>query len=526
LNSDKIKSINPATLEINGEVELTPAEDVNLIVERARSVFPLWRDTPLSVRSQIIKKVQELLLDRGLEFAELITREMGRPVVESFSLEIAASVDITGYYAKNADKFLSDRKVPLHHLLFKRRESIIRFEPLGVLGIISPWNWPLLIPLGGIVPALLAGNCVVFKHSELTPLVSEKIYTLFRDAGIPEGVFQIVQGGADQGRALVGSSVEKIFFTGSTDVGRRIYKQASDSLKKCVLEMGGSDPAIVCKDADIEYTSSGIAWGAFSNCGQNCNGVERVFVHRSVSSQFIDLLISKTKQLRVGDGLDYDTDIGPLASKKQLDKMKRIVRESVRMGDKVLAGGKRIEDSTGYFFEPTILLRDKSQYKREDDEIFGPIIYVTEVENDEEAVELANRSAFGLSSSIWTKNPKHGMKLARYMEAGTVMINDVIVSFGMAEAGWTGIKKSGVGWVHGEKGLDEMVNIKYINRDPQASMQKIWWFPYTEKILKTMKAGIIFLFSGKLRSLLVNIPIVLKNLTGQLILNRRRQDKL
>jgi len=221
LSPDKIMSINPATLEINGEVELTPAEDVNLIVKKARSVFPLWRDTPLSVRSQIIKKVQELLLDRGMEFAELITREMGRPVVESFSLEIAASVDVAGYYADNADKFLKERKVPLHHLLFKRRESIILFEPLGVLGIISSWNWPLLIPLGSIVPAFLAGNCVVFKHSDQTPLISEKIYNLFRNAGISEGVFQIVQGGADQGRALVGSSVEKIFFTGSTDVGRK-----------------------------------------------------------------------------------------------------------------------------------------------------------------------------------------------------------------------------------------------------------------------------------------------------------------
>ena len=526
MGSDKIISINPATLEINGEVELTPAEDVNLIVEKARSVFPLWRDTPMSVRSLIIKKVQELLLDRGMEFAELITCEMGRPVVESFSLEIAASVDIAGYYAENAGKFLNNRKVPLHHLRFKRRERISRFEPLGVFGVISPWNWPLLIPLSSIIPALLAGNCVVFKHSDQTPLISERIYALFRDAGIPEGVFQIIQGGADQGRALVGSSVEKIFFTGSTDVGRKIYKQASDSLKKCVLEMGGSDPAIVCKDADIEYTSSGIVWGAFSNCGQNCNGMERVFVHSSVLSKFVELLLSKTKELRIGSGLDYDTDLGPLSSKKQLDKMNRILFESVMAGCTVLTGGKRVEGSIGYFFEPTIIMRDKSLYTQKDDEIFGPIIYVTEVDSDEEAVELANRSSFGLSSSIWTKNPKHGMKLARYIEAGTVMINDVIVSFGMAEAGWTGIKKSGVGWVHGEKGLDEMVNIKYINRDPQASMQKIWWFPYTEKMLKTMKAGIIFLFSGKLRSVLVNIPIVLKNLTGQLLLNRKRSDKL
>jgi len=520
-----ITSINPATLEILGEVEITPPEAVEGIVQKAREAFPKWRDAGLKERATRIRNVQQLLLERSEDIARLITQEMGRPLTESLVLEVQASLDVTGYYAKRAHTYLDDRRVPLHHLLFMRRKSTMHHEPLGVLGIISPWNWPLLIPMGGIIPALLSGNAVVFKHSELTPLTAVKIQALFTDAGIPESIFQIVQGGSEIGKALVGSSIEKIFFTGSTEVGKEVLRQASHTLKKSVLEMGGSDPAIVCDDADLDITSSGLIWGGFSNCGQNCNGIERVYVHEKIADELITLMTEKIQRLRIGNGMDTETDMGPLASEAQRIKIEAIIEMAVEMGAEVTLGGRRIE-RTGYFFEPTLIRWDKSLLQPMDIEIFGPIIYYTPVSDDDEAVRLANRSKFGLAASVWTENPKRGNAIARRIEAGTVMINDSIVSFGMPEAGWTGIKNSGIGWVHGGKGLDEMVNIKYINRDPQSHTQKLWWFPYSEGMIRGMKAALAFLFSKNLWKKTASIPRVLQSFTSYLLLNRKRNDKL
>jgi len=380
--------------------------------------------------------------------------------------------------------------------------------------------------MGCIAPALIAGNTVVHKHSELTPLTSMKIRELFHEAGVPQDAFQIIQGMAPAGQALVDSSVEKIFFTGSTEVGQKIMEQGSRSLKKTVLELGGHDPAIVCEDADIENTSSGIVWGRFSNCGQNCNAIERVYVHESIADPLIELIIEKSRQLRVGNGMDPDTDVGPLASDAQRIKMEAITKYAADTGAKVLLGGRSLEKQPGYFFQPTIILWDKSIPKPIDLEIFGPILFITPVSNDEEAIRLANRSSFGLSASVWTSNERRGQNIARLIEAGSVMINDSVVAFGMPEADWTGIKNSGVGWVHGEKGLDEMVNIQHINYDPQNHTQNFWWFPYNLKILETMKAGFDFLFGCSIGKKLKSIPILLKNYSGYFLFNRRRNDKL
>jgi succinate-semialdehyde dehydrogenase/glutarate-semialdehyde dehydrogenase len=521
-----ISSINPATLQTLGEVKITHPEEVESIVQSARKAFPAWYASSLENRARIIKRTQQLLLERSEEFAGTITQEMGRPIAESLVLELGGCIDTLGYYANRAHRFLDERKISLHHLLFKRRKSSIRFEPLGVLGIISPWNWPLLIPVGSIVPALLAGNAVVFKHSEITPLLSVKIRELFLEAGVPSDVFQIIQGEAETGKALVDSSVEKIFFTGSTAVGQQIFQQASRSLKKCVLEMGGSDPAIICDDADFEYTSSGLAWGAFSNCGQNCNGIERIYVHEHVADRLIGLISDKMSKLRIGDGMDPAIDIGPLSSAGQLLKMEATIEMAKEMGAEILRGGESVKRDCGYFFEPTLIRWDKSIPQPTDLEIFGPIVFITPVSDDDEAVRLANRSTFGLAASVWTSDARRGRAIAGRIESGTVMINDVIVSFGMTEASWTGIKNSGIGWVHGEKGLDEMVNIKYINRDPQFRQQNLWWFPYSQSMISAMNAGFDFLFSRSLIKKLKGLPSVLRHFISYLLLNWRRKDKL
>jgi len=521
-----ITSINPATLEAVGEVEATHPDAIEKIVQGTRNAFPIWRDLGLDKRVEIIKKAQHLLLERSEEFAQLITLEMGRPYVESLVMEIEASIDLIGYYAKRAREFLDARPVPLHNIFFKRRKSYIHFQPLGVFGIIAPWNWPLLIPIGYIVPALLAGNAVVFKHSELTPLLSIKIHKLFLDAGVPEEILQIVQGYGSVGSALVNSSVEKIFFTGSTTVGQKVMQQAAGSLKKVVLELGGNDAAIVCHDADLEITSSGIVWGGFNNCGQNCNSVERVYVNENIAETFTDLVVAKIRKLQVGNGMEVDTDVGPLVSETQRERIETIVKNSVDKNARLLLGGNRINNLPGYFWEPTIILWDKSFPPWPDEEIFGPIIYITPVRDDEEAIRLANHSSFGLAASVWTSDAERGREIAHRLESGTVMINDVIVSFGIPEAGWTGIKNSGFGWIHGEKGMDEMVNIQYVNYDPQFHSQKFWWFHYTEKMIHSMKAGLSFLFAPQRKKRLGSVPQVLRDFTGYLLFNRKKNDKL
>lgn len=526
MNNKELGSINPATLEEVGVVNITPPAQVEEMVRKAQSACPAWRDTGLKQRALILKQVQQQLLNHSEEFARLITLEMGRSINESLGLEVMSCIDIMGYYVKNAIKFLGDRRVPLHHLLFKRRKSLLHFEPLGVLGIITPWNWPLLIPMGSIVPALMSGNAVIFKPSELTPILAAKMQKLFVENGVPAEIFQIIQGGAEQGRALINSSVVKVFFTGSTRVGNIIYQLAAQKLKKCVLEMGGSDPAIVCEDADIDFASSGILWGGFSNSGQNCNSIERVFVHHDIFDIFLEKLVSKVKHLRIGNGESSEIDFGPLASPAQLDKMKRIINQSHKAGDEIVTGGHPISTFEGYFFEPTIIIRDASNYQEDMEELFGPIIYITPVSNDEEAITLANNSKYGLASSVWTSNKKRGMQIACCLEAGTVMINDVIVSFGMAEAGWTGIKQSGIGWVHGEKGLDEMVNIKYINREPQDHIQKFWWFHYSKGMIQALKAALQVLYATSFIRRLTNLLPVLKRMSAFMLLNRRRSDKL
>jgi acyl-CoA reductase-like NAD-dependent aldehyde dehydrogenase len=525
MKKSTILSVNPATLEIVGSVHVTPPGQVEDMVQKARAAFPKWYAMGLKTRVHILKQAQQILLDRIDEFSRLITLEMGRPYVESYAMESEATIDLLGYYAHVAHRFLNSRRLPLHNLLFKRRTSYIHFRPLGVMGIITPWNWPLLIPLGCIAPALLAGNAIVFKPSELTPLVGEKIKELFIAAGMPEDVMQVVQGYSDTGSALVNSSVEKIFFTGSTAVGQKVMQQAADQIKPVVLELGGNDPAIVCADADIDNTSSGLVWGSFSNCGQNCNSIERVYVHKTVADALINLLMDKIKKLKLGNGMDMDTDIGPLASENQLKKMSEIIRKAKKQGVKILAGGEALKRSKGYFFQPTLLL-NHNHAPVVDDEIFGPMMVLTIVKDDDDAIRLANHSSFGLAGSVWTKSLKHGKAIAHRIESGTVMINDAIVSFGLAEADWTGVKKSGVGWVHGHKGLDEMVNMQYINAEPQFHTQKFWWFPYHQQMVEGMKNGLKFLFSSNVYERIKVIPGTVKFFASYLLLNKRRWDKI
>lgn len=523
--NEMLISRNPSTLAEVGRVPRTRPEDIPDLVRRARDAVPAWRDRGLDARIQIMKRAQDLLLQQSETVAELITLEMGRPFTEALAVEIEAGVDLLYYYWKHVHRFLRNRRVWLHHPFFMLRKSMIHFQPLGVLTNITPWNWPLLIPLGVIGPALLAGNAMLFKPSEYTPLTGERICDLFLQAGVPEDILINLHGGPDVGQAVVCSRTEKIFFTGSTQVGQIVMEQAAPSLKKVVLELGGHDPAIVCEDADADIASSGILWGAMNNCGQNCNGIERVYVHEHIADQFTDLLVNKTRKLRVGDGMDPNSDIGPLATEAQFQKILAIVQQAGASGMEILTGGKPIKKK-GYYFEPTVIRCDPHGPDIPDEEVFGPVVFVRPVCDDAEAIRLANDSQYGLAASVWTSRSRHGQRIAQQIESGSVMVNDSVVSFGITEAGWTGIKKSGVGWMHGEKGLDEMVNMQFINIDPHSGTQNFWWFPYGSEISDVLRAGMVLLFHRSGFKKLKALPAILRHLAGYLLINRKKSRKL
>ncbi len=301
--SDTFTSINPATEEINRQIETTSTDTIKHIIKASRQAFPDWQNSKICTRKWILRNVQQLLLEQKDEFADLITREMGRPLTESLVLEVESVLDLLNYYIRNANALLKPERVRLNNLFFIHRKSVNIKKSLGTLGIISPWNWPLLIPMGCIVPALLAGNCMIHKHSEHTPLINQAMLHLFKEAGLPDHVFQILQGDGKVGKALIENNVDKLFFTGSTTVGSEVMKQCAVHLTPVVLELGGQDAAIVCADADLENTTSGLVWGSFMNAGQNCNSVERIYVEESIVDQFIRQFTDKTKQLRIGDSL-------------------------------------------------------------------------------------------------------------------------------------------------------------------------------------------------------------------------------
>jgi succinate-semialdehyde dehydrogenase/glutarate-semialdehyde dehydrogenase len=328
--------------------------------------------------------------------------------------------------------------------------------------------------------ALMAGNAVVLKPSELTPLVGDAIKRLFAGAGFPEGVFEVVQGDGSTGAALVDSTVDKIFFTGSVRTGKRIAEAAAKRLLPVVLELGGKDPMIVCEDAPFERTVKGAVWGAFANCGQVCASVERLYVVEPIADKFISSVVDEVKKLRQGPPSGCTTDIGPLINQSQLNIVTEHIADAVARGARVLTGGRRRDDLEGYFFEPTVLVDVNSSMKVMTEETFGPVLPIMVVKDEEEAIREANNSRYGLLASVWTKDNERGRRIARRIEAGSVIVNDALYTHGAAQTPWFGVKESGLGVTHGSAGLYEFVRMKHVNWDLMPLKSDWWWFPYTD----------------------------------------------
>lgn len=485
--AQKIVSVNPATGEVLREVDCAGEAEVEAAVARARAAQAAWFELGLRRRIALLREVQGKLFTRKSEVAAAITREVGKPLVEALVTEVLVVLDAARFLIDNAWRLLRDEPVPHGNLVTKLKSGWLVREPHGVIGIISPWNYPFSIPATETLAALVAGNAVVLKPSELTPLVALELASLLHAAGVPEDVFQVIVGEGPAGAALLRSPIDKLVFTGSVATGKRIALVAAERLLPVVLELGGKDPMLVLEDADVDVASSAAVWGAFVNAGQACLSVERCYVHRSLYQSFAEACAAKTKQLRVGNGMEAHTDVGPMIRERQVRIVESHVEDAKARGASVLAGGKRLPELGVNFYAPTVLAGVTHDMRIMREETFGPVLPVMACDDDDEAVRLANDSEYGLAASVWTRDRKRGERLARRIHSGTVMVNDVISCFGISEAPHGGVKASGVGRTHGRFGLDEMVRVKYLDMDRMPGMKKVWWHGYGESFRRQME---------------------------------------
>jgi acyl-CoA reductase-like NAD-dependent aldehyde dehydrogenase len=502
--------VNPSTGRPFATVSLLDARQAADALASAAAAFPGWSARGFRERGRILLRVRERMVEQAEEIAALIEREQGKPAAEAHLVELFPAAELLKHLARQAEDLLRDDPLEAQVLLFAHKESRLVYEPLGVILAITPWNYPFSISLSSVATALVAGNTVVLKPAPATTLVGLRVAELFKGAGLPEGALNVVACDDAVGAGMVRDPrVAKIVFTGSVATGRKVMEAAAANLTPVVLELGGKDAAVVCRDADLDRTARGVVWGAFFNAGQTCASVERVYVERPVAEPFLARVVEETRRLRMGDPATADVEVGPLTLERQRRLVEEHVADAVARGARVLTGGQALP-GPGWFYAPTVLAGVDHTMRIMREETFGPVLPVMVVDDLDQAVRLANQSDYGLTASAWTRDPETARRLQRELRAGVVTVNDCASSYGEPSAPWGGLKHSGHGRTHGLAGLREMVHVKYVTRD-RSSRPLLWWFPYDADLRQLGLASLKGLHGAGLRTRLANLARLVRS---------------
>jgi acyl-CoA reductase-like NAD-dependent aldehyde dehydrogenase len=469
----ELVSVNPATLEPVGSVRRTDPGEVPAIIASARAGQDRWHAAGAGVRAGVLREAGRILRMRADEIADAIVAETAKPRTEAIAHDLYPAVDHVVWLAKHAQRVLRDERVRFSQLHLKMKKAWLVYEPLGVVAAITPWNIPFGIPFSEVATAVAAGNGVVLKPSELTPLTGEWVRRVLEEAGVPAGLVQVVQGEADVGEALVADpGIAKVFFTGSVAIGRHVAAAAGARGCPVVLELGGKDPMVVFADADVDRAVDGAVFASFINAGQACVSAARIYVQRPLYEEFTRRLSGRARELKLGD------EVGPLISERQRDKVEQLT-------------GARRADRNGWFLEPTVL-----EHALPDVEIFGPAVTVEPFDSEDDAVRRANDTQFGLAASVWSRDLAKAKRVSRRIDAGMVWVNDFGYSFTTGQAAWGGVKGSGFGRTHSKHGLYESVAVKYVDSD-HGRLRPIWWFPYDTATERSLRALLDVLYGSR-----------------------------
>ncbi len=489
---------SPINLEPTGTLVCANKQDVTEALEKARSAQPAWAALNFDQRAAYMNKALQVVMDRADDIVERVVGETGKARADAFSMEVWSSCDSLCYYAKNTKKFLKPQSKRVHGLLGISKKVVINYKPVGVAGIIVPWNGPMVLGLNPAVQAMMAGNTVLIKASEVTPYSTKMIEEIFNEAGLPDGVLQVLLGDGETGAHLCEAGVDKIAFTGSVNTGKKVAEACARQLIPCTLELGGKDAMIVSDDADIALAASGAVIGSCMNTGHYCCGTERIYVVDKVYDAFLSKVLKKVKALRQGSELGYDEDVGAVFWDRQMSIIEDHVADAVARGATIQAGGERNAELSGLYYKPTVLTDVNHDMKIMSDETFGPIICIQRVADDAQALRLANDSRYGLNGNVWSKNIKHAIKLAEQLETGGISINDIAVTYGIPAAPFGGVKESGIGRVNGEVGVRNYCHAVPIIITRFSGKKLPVAYPHSKKKIDSMKKIMRFLWGTPL----------------------------
>lgn len=489
---------SPSTHEPIGEITVSCPDEVADAIARARVAQEHWARVPVEERARIVRGAIDALVERRDEVVETVMAETGKTKVECLMMEVLPGCDYINFWCSRAAEELRDERRKLHGYLRPYKKLLMHYRPLGVVGVITPWNGPFSLAINPSVQAVLAGNAVILKPSEVAPYSGAWAIRLLAEAGVPEDVVQVLHGDGETGAALVNGGVQKISFTGSVRTGKKIAAACAEQLIPYTLELGGKDAMIVCEDADIERAANGAVFNSMLNSGHVCMGVERVYVVQTVADELEERIEALVRSLRFGVG--DDVDVGAVFWDRQLPIIERHIEDAKAKGAEVVVGGAA-DTRKGLFYKPTFVRNVDHTMDLMREETFGPIVSVMRVSDEEEAIRLANDSHYGLSGSVWTKDIDRGIEIAKRLETGSVVINDASMVYGAPEAPFGGLKDSGVGQVNGLGGLRGYTHQQPILIDRWGAKRERVWYPHSAKTAEEIDAMIRFIYGTAMKKL-------------------------